>query len=56
MVQFFIRPDGKVASATASGVDSEVASCVAEVIKKIEFPKPKGGGGVQVSYPFVFHQ
>jgi hypothetical protein len=21
----------------------------------IEFPKPKGGGGVQVNYPFNFH-
>jgi len=56
MVQFFIRPDGKVATATASGVDPDVASCVAEVIRQIEFPKPKGGGGVQVNYPFVFRQ
>jgi hypothetical protein len=24
------------------------------VIKGIEFPKPKGGGGVQVNYPFTF--
>ena len=27
---------------------------VAGVIKNIEFPKPKGGGGVQVNYPFTF--
>jgi len=40
----------------ASGVDPDVASCVAGVIKKIEFPKPKGGGNVQVNYPFVFRQ
>ncbi|HTJ40824.1 MAG TPA: AgmX/PglI C-terminal domain-containing protein [Kofleriaceae bacterium] len=52
--QFFIRPDGNVADATASGVDPDVASCVADVIKSIQFPKPKGGGGVQVSYPFTF--
>jgi pSer/pThr/pTyr-binding forkhead associated (FHA) protein len=53
--QFFITPNGTVASSTGSGVDPEVASCVAEVIKNIEFPKPKGGGGVQVNYPFIFH-
>ncbi len=52
--QFFIAPDGKVPSATGSGVDPEVANCVAGVIKAIEFPKPKGGGGVQVNYPFTF--
>ena len=52
--QFFISPNGTVAASNASGVDSEVASCVAQVIKNIEFPKPKGGGGVQVNYPFNF--
>jgi hypothetical protein len=53
-VQFFIAPTGKVASAAASGVDPDVASCVANAIQQIEFPKPKGGGGVQVNYPFTF--
>jgi hypothetical protein len=52
--QFFIDPDGNVASASASGVDPDVATCVADVIKGIQFPKPKGGGGVQVNYPFMF--
>jgi hypothetical protein len=52
--QFFITPNGNVASSTGSGVDSEVANCVANVIRGIEFPKPKGGGGVQVNYPFTF--
>ncbi|MDX2092243.1 MAG: AgmX/PglI C-terminal domain-containing protein [Kofleriaceae bacterium] len=52
--QFFITPNGNVASASGSGVDPGVASCVAGVIKEIEFPKPKGGGGVQVNYPFTF--
>jgi hypothetical protein len=53
--QFFITPNGTVASSTGTGVDGEVSSCVADVIKGIEFPKPKGGGGVQVNYPFTFH-
>lgn len=52
--QFFITPNGNVAQSTGSGVDPNVASCVASVIKNIEFPKPKGGGGVQVNYPFTF--
>ena len=51
--QFFITPNGNVASSTASGVDPAVANCIGEVIKKIEFPKPQGGGGVQVNYPFT---
>lgn len=53
-VQFFIRPDGKVASSSGAGMNADVASCVAGVIKTITFPKPKGGGGVQVNYPFTF--
>ena len=53
--EFLIKPDGTVTSATASGVDPEVASCVAAVIESIEFPKPKGGGLVRVRYPFTFH-
>jgi pSer/pThr/pTyr-binding forkhead associated (FHA) protein len=52
--QFFIAPNGKVQSSNAKGVDGEVANCVAGVIGAIEFPKPKGGGGVQVNYPFTF--
>src|SRR5262249_43513310 len=56
MVNFYIRPDGKVASASATGVDPTVANCAAEVIRQIQFPKPKGGGGVQVNYPFIFRQ
>jgi hypothetical protein len=52
--QFFITPNGNVASSVGSGVDPNVASCVAAVIKAIQFPKPKGGGGVQVNYPFTF--
>jgi len=52
--QFFISNTGVVVDSRASGVDPDVASCVAAVIKAIAFPKPKGGGGVQVNYPFNF--
>jgi len=50
---FTIGVDGKVTSSTATGVHANVASCVANVIKAIEFPTPKGGV-VRVVYPFVF--
>ncbi len=53
-VQFYISPRGKVVASDAAGVDPEVATCVAGVIKTIVFPKTKGGGGVQVNYPFTF--
>jgi hypothetical protein len=52
--QFFISPMGTVSESHAKGVNDEVASCVAGVIRAIEFPRPKGGGGVQVNYPFTF--
>ncbi|HSK05859.1 MAG TPA: AgmX/PglI C-terminal domain-containing protein, partial [Kofleriaceae bacterium] len=54
MTNFLITPNGNVSTASGSGVDPNVASCVAAVIKNIEFPKPKGGGNVQVNYPFIF--
>jgi len=54
VTQFQISPQGSVLNATANGVDPKVASCVAEAIKSIQFPKPKGGGLVNVRYPFTF--
>jgi hypothetical protein len=51
---FLIGPKGAVQSSTGTGFDGEVASCLAGVIKTIEFPPP-GDGGVQVNYPFHFH-
>jgi len=53
-VQFFIKPDGTVPNAAASGVDPEVSTCVAKVFKGLTFPKPNGGAGVQVIYPITF--
>ncbi len=56
MTQFLISPNGTVATASGKGVNGEVANCVASVIKGIAFPAPKGGGSVQVNYPFIFRQ
>lgn len=52
--RFTIAPDGKVPTSSASGVDPAVASCVADAIKQIEFPKPTFGK-VDVTYPITFH-
>jgi TonB family protein len=51
-VEFTISVNGTVTAAKGSGL-ANVDSCVAEVVRAIEFPKPKGGE-VLVSYPFIF--
>src|SRR6185436_9584703 len=38
---FRIERSGKVATSSATGVDPELASCIAAAIKDIEFPEPK---------------
>ncbi|MFT3696691.1 MAG: AgmX/PglI C-terminal domain-containing protein [Kofleriaceae bacterium] len=53
--EFRIGVDGLVSASKASGFDKTVATCVAGVIKTIEFPKPQGGA-VEVKYPFTFKQ
>ncbi len=54
-VSFLISGTGSVQSSSGAGFDNKVASCVAGVIKNIEFPRPTDGGNVQVNYPFTFH-
>jgi len=51
---FLITPAGTVGTHGATGVDQTLAACVDRAIAVIEFPKPKGGGSVQVTYPFTF--
>jgi Ca-activated chloride channel family protein len=51
---FTISDAGTVIASTADGLDDEVGSCVADVVKQIEFPKAKGGGAVKVNYPLTF--
>ena len=48
-VQFLIAPNGSVQSSNGAGFNSEVASCVAGVIKSISFPAPKNGGKVTIA-------
>jgi hypothetical protein len=55
LTQFTISGNGAVISVSASGMgDSSVENCVAGALKSIQFPKPKGGGLVNVRYPFTF--
>ena len=50
---FLIAQNGRVQEAQAAGVDGDVSSCVAEVVRTIVFPEPNGGS-VHINYPFVF--
>ena len=51
--QLTIGPTGRVLAATATGVDEKVATCVAGVLRDIEFP-PVSDSTVVVNYPFTF--
>src|SRR5262249_62019335 len=53
---FTIDGNGRVIAVRAGGMgNADVENCVADIIKSIQFPKPTGGGIVNVtSYPFSF--
>jgi hypothetical protein len=59
--RFFINPAGTVGSTTTGVVAGpalemqSVATCVDQVIAKLQFPSPRGGGGVLATYPIAFH-
>jgi len=56
MVQFTIAGLGNVIASMvqASTVNSPpVEQCIAQAVRRWEFPKPQGGGIVVVTYPFV---
>ncbi len=60
-VKFVISPSGTVASSavaqsTMSPSVPEMEACVAGRVRTWVFPKPKGGGVVVVTYPFIFKQ
>ena len=57
-LNFQIGPDGKVVKSNIKAKDSRFSkrgiSCMASVLKVIDFPKPKGGGVVDVKQPLNF--
>jgi TonB family protein len=57
--QFTIGADGRVLETKvvqSSTGSRELDTCVASRVRLWQFPKPKGGGIVVVSYPFIFKQ
>jgi TonB family protein len=56
-VHFTISPSGDVSEAAikdSTFANPRLEACVRDVISKLKFPAPTGGGVVQVNYPFVF--
>ena len=51
---FTIAADGKVASSTATGIDAAIGSCVGDVVRAIEFPRPPDGAPVDVRFGLTF--
>lgn len=57
--QFLIATRGKVSSSkvvTSSLKNRKAEDCVLRVIRRIQFPIPRGGGRVEVRYPFKFRR
>ncbi len=58
-IKFVISPSGSVASSQVAQTtvsNAELEACVAGRVRTWIFPKPKGGGVVVVTYPFIFKQ
>jgi TonB family protein len=58
IVRFVIQPNGQVATARVASStmnNRRVERCIAQAVRRWLFPKPRGGGIVIVSYPFVLH-
>jgi len=58
-IKFVISPSGSVASSSVAQStigNPELETCVAGRVRTWMFPKPKGGGVVIVTYPFIFKQ
>ena len=57
VLNFIIAGDGTVGSAESIADtlgDAETTACLVGLARGWRFPKPKGGGQVFVTYPFVF--
>ena len=57
VIKFVIAKDGSVSSAntkTTTMNSPSVENCIVSRFMRMQFPEPKGGGIVIVSYPFIF--
>src|SRR5262245_4852387 len=56
-LHFTVGPDGRVLEVTARDVtldDEGAVQCMTSRVRAWTFPKPEGGGDVEVAYPFEF--
>jgi hypothetical protein len=57
VTSFIIGRDGRVMTAgtrESTMPPSGVPGCLSQILQRLSFPAPEGGGIVQVSYPFLF--
>jgi hypothetical protein len=57
VIKFTIAKDGTVSQASTKSTtmsNSAVENCIVSRFMRMQFPEPKGGGIVIVSYPFLF--
>lgn len=58
VMRFVIGADGRVVADSVEqkepAANAALGACVTDVVRALEFPEPKGGGVVIVTYPFVF--
>jgi len=55
-ISFVITGKGKVGQSVVqenTTADTKLGTCIAKAVKRWTFPKPRGGGDVTVTYPFV---
>jgi hypothetical protein len=58
VARFLIGGNGRVVNSlieSSTLADAAVEGCIAEAIRRWDFPRPSDGSLVQVSYPFVLH-
>jgi TonB family protein len=58
-IKFVISPSGAVMKAAVAQSDvgsARLEQCIADTVRRIDFPAPEGGGLVVVTYPFVLSQ
>jgi TonB family protein len=58
-IKFIITAQGTVSSSQVAQTtvnNSELEQCIAGRVQTWQFPKPKGGGVVIVTYPFLLKQ
>lgn len=59
VVGWFVNTDGRatnVKKLSPWGEEAGLFGCIAKQIGSWQFPKPRGGSGAQVSFPFVFQK